>query len=379
MTARNPRTSDEIEVRGGRRPPARTEVYDWVPLSGVSPHAITLYTLLRMHVNRSRDDDLVWTGKLTLAVMMGLSRGDKIDPYITELINIGAVEKNWAGMPRHNVYTVHSLPPDGYAGALSLKRWYSEHRPLLELKRQQAKTARDARRAKKKQTDTVTPKTGQQLVTPKTGQQVTPGRGQHVALSEGEHVAPETGREPRRGFDPAVNEPSLPPASPSPQIPKQQEKEVPSPHQNPHDVLSEQERALHATCLERRPRWSASVLATVLTDPLIRERPWPLVQRAMLIGARTAKTYTPRRLLADGCPHWSQAEEELTEEQAALDRAASSGTVTDEGPPAANLLPEQRGIHSPDRAVAAPDSPARQAARTAAARAREHRLAATSR
>lgn len=378
MTARKtttPANSDAVEVRGGRKPPAKTEVFDWVPLSGVSPHAICLYNLLRMHVNRERDDEEVWTSRLTLAVMMGLSRADKIDPYLAELIKIGAVEKTWAGMPRRNRYTVHSLPPPGYAGILSLTVWYQVHKPLLELKRQQEKATRDARRQKaKEQVSAVTPKTGRQAVTPKTGQQVTPKTGRQVTPEIGLHVAPFSGREPSSEFEPALTEP--PPSSAvssdppewavAPEPEQQQENPSADEERTPLDALSEQERELHTECVTLRGRWSATVLAEVLADPAIRERPWPLVQRAFLIGARAAKTFTPKRLLSDACPHWDQAEKQLAAEAAEVEQAAAAAAGDVGGSPAANVVPEQRAGNDLF-AVAAPDSPARQEARRVAA------------
>ncbi|MCZ7479011.1 hypothetical protein [Micromonospora sp. WMMC273] len=123
---------------------------------------------------------------------------------------------------------------------------------------------------------------------------------------------------------------------------------------------------MHKACTTKRPRWSASVLAEVLADPFIRERPWPLVERAFLIAAGTAKTFTPRRLLEDACPHWDQAEKQLVDEAAAVARAAADPVA--ETPPGGgvpvNVVPEQRAGDSKAKLAA------HQAAQEAAARRR---------
>lgn len=73
--------------------------------------------------------------------------------------------------------------------------------------------------------------------------------------------------------------------------------------------LTPEESALHAEVMAARPAWSPSVLAQVLADPVIRERPdRALVRLAFLDAAATRKTFTPRRLLHDGCQSWARAE-----------------------------------------------------------------------
>jgi hypothetical protein len=58
-----------------------------------------------------------------------------------------------------------------------------------------------------------------------------------------------------------------------------------------------------------RPAWSPVVLAEVLADPAIRHRPdRALVRLAFLDAAARPKTFTPRRLLHDGCQSWGRAE-----------------------------------------------------------------------
>lgn len=191
----------DIELRTGRTGPAYTEVHDWVALSGVSPTAGFLYNLLRMHVNRKRADNEVWLSQLTLAVLCSLSRGDKLKPYLDELVAIEAIDITRGGLHRKNAFTVHSLPPTGYAGPLDIKEWHERNKAKVEERRAVQKATRDARRAQK----AVTPKSGEHPVTPKAGSPVAP--------KSGSPVTPSTGREPKE-LEPKEVEPTkTPPAS----------------------------------------------------------------------------------------------------------------------------------------------------------------------
>lgn len=74
-------------------------------------------------------------------------------------------------------------------------------------------------------------------------------------------------------------------------------------------MLTPDERALHEEVLAERPAWSPVVLAEVLADPVIRGRPdRALVRLALLDAAADASTFTPRRLLHEGCSSWARAE-----------------------------------------------------------------------
>lgn len=301
MTTSTP--GGDVELRRGREAPQWTDVHDWVSLSGVSPHALALYVLLRMHVNRGRGDDMVKTGTLTLAVLMGLSRGDKITPYLDELEKLGAIDVERGGLHRKNKYVVHQLPPAGYTGATTIKTWYERHRALIALKKAAEKVTRDARRERKKAgTKTaVTPETGEQPVTPKSGEPVTPETGQAVT--------PETGREPKE-VEPDEVEPPTPPGGSSSATPQtasdQQEKEEETPSADQQQVPAYDE-ALAAEAIAARPDWSPTTTREVLADPLIRERNPDLVRAAVRDAIATPKTTTLRRLLHDACPHWARA------------------------------------------------------------------------
>ncbi|MFI7249811.1 hypothetical protein [Micromonospora chalcea] len=302
MTA-NRTTGADVDLKRGRESPQWTDVHDWVALSGVSPGAIALYVVLRMHVNRSRDDDMVMTSTLTLAVLMGMSRGDKIKGYLDELVTLGAVDVDRSGLHRRNTYTVHQLPPPGYSGKITLKAWYEEHRALIALKRADEKAKRDARRAKAKtkgQVSPVTPDSGEQADEP-----VTPDRGEHVTPDSGEPVTPVSGREPKE-VEPDEVEPPTPPSGSS--AAGQEKEETPSADQ-PQPRSVEDDLAAELTAV--RPDWSPRVLRQVLADNAVQERSWKLVAAAFRSAATDPKTKTPRRLLHEACPHWHRAAHQL--------------------------------------------------------------------
>ncbi|OKI52868.1 hypothetical protein [Micromonospora sp. CB01531] len=300
-TTRSP--GADVDLKRGRESPQWTDVHDWVALSGVSPGAIALYVVLRMHVNRSRDDDMVKTSTLTLAVLMGMSRGDKIKGYLDELVDLGAVDVDRSGLHRRNTYTVHQLPPPGYTGKITLKAWYDEHRALIALKRADEKAKRDARRAKAKDKEQVSP------VTPDRGEQadkpVTPDPGEHVTPDSGEPVTPISGREPKE-VEPDEVEPPTPPSGSS--AAGQEEEKTPSADQ-PQPATVEDDLA--AELIAARPDWSPRALRDVLADNAVQERRWDLVAAAFRSAATDPKTKTPRRLLHDACPHWQRAAHQL--------------------------------------------------------------------
>jgi hypothetical protein len=105
---------------------------EWVILSGISAQAQALYTVLVAHVSRSREDNYVWPGMDVLASILGYRRRQTLKPYLSELTGVGALditEVRDAQGYRHNVYTVHEIAPDGYAGMRSLEEFYDQRRP----------------------------------------------------------------------------------------------------------------------------------------------------------------------------------------------------------------------------------------------------------
>jgi hypothetical protein len=92
---------------------------------GLTPVARHLYTIMVSMINRKRGDDDVWPSLDLLAVWLGFSRGDKVTPYMDELIDAGAIDKrtrHMNGFKTRNVYRVRRNPPDGWAGAKTLKQ-----------------------------------------------------------------------------------------------------------------------------------------------------------------------------------------------------------------------------------------------------------------
>ena len=103
-------------------------------------------------------------------------------------------------------------------------------------------------------------------------------------------------------LDPVSN-PS-PPSTPA-SVEEQKEEETTPKGTTPG--LTPEETAIAAEAIHARPDWSPTAVREVLADPAIRERKVDLVREAFRAAIRTEKTYTPRRLLADACPHWTQA------------------------------------------------------------------------
>lgn len=122
-----------IETRNGRTYPYGT-VGEWVPIAPVSHLAVRVYTVLRLHVNRSRGDDRAWPAQDDLAAMCGVSRRQTIAAAVTELVELGALdveaERYARGMRSRAVYTVHEAPPEGYEGPTSLREWYRANKPV---------------------------------------------------------------------------------------------------------------------------------------------------------------------------------------------------------------------------------------------------------
>uniref|UniRef100_UPI00117C1C68 hypothetical protein n=1 Tax=Streptomyces griseus TaxID=1911 RepID=UPI00117C1C68 len=111
-----------------------------LPPFGIKPHWVTfgfsasanrLYDLYNAHVNRDRGDLIVWPTLDDLAGMMGLSRGDKVTPYMRELeagggIHVRRVTKT-GGKGRRYVITLKVHPPEGFTGYLQASEWHAAH------------------------------------------------------------------------------------------------------------------------------------------------------------------------------------------------------------------------------------------------------------
>lgn len=124
-------------IISGRRYPFHV-VGDWIalaidPATGkrLSPQSRAMYSTLMMHVNHKRGDGVVWPGTAALAELSGLSRADKVKPWIDPLVRIQAVEVHvirWGERMEksRNIYVVHETPPPGYQGMTSLAEFYAD-------------------------------------------------------------------------------------------------------------------------------------------------------------------------------------------------------------------------------------------------------------
>lgn len=126
--ATTPPADAEETASWGRQAPF-TMAPDWVALSDITNTAKTLFWHIAMHVNNARGDSAAWPGRAALARRLGLSRADKVDRYVKELITLGAVEKTKReradGSNLTNHYVVHQTPPPGYQGARDLNEVYA--------------------------------------------------------------------------------------------------------------------------------------------------------------------------------------------------------------------------------------------------------------
>lgn len=113
-------TTDAIRL--GRRTDFFVKTPEWILVSGLSPQAQALYSMLLAHVNRSAEDHLSWPGLGLLAEMLGYRKQHSVIKYVRELKALGAinVDKEPCSSGRRNVYTVHETPPAGYGGHRSL-------------------------------------------------------------------------------------------------------------------------------------------------------------------------------------------------------------------------------------------------------------------
>jgi hypothetical protein len=104
----------DIVADSGQRGLRHTSIPDWVPLSGVSPEAVCLYVLLRIHCEEGANSDTS-----SIANLMGVNQTTWVDRWCRELASIGAISIT-ATAPGRCVYRVNYTPPADYEGALAL-------------------------------------------------------------------------------------------------------------------------------------------------------------------------------------------------------------------------------------------------------------------
>ncbi|MFF4292181.1 hypothetical protein ACFY0N_00825 [Streptomyces vinaceus] len=130
-------------------------IHSELPPFGLKPHWVTfafsaqanrLYDLYNAHVNRDRGDLIVWPTLDDLALMMGLSRGDKVTPYMRELETGGAVDvetlTKTGGNGRRYVITLKVHPPVGFTGPIQSSDWHHAKRDSQPARTTMAERAR---------------------------------------------------------------------------------------------------------------------------------------------------------------------------------------------------------------------------------------------
>ncbi|MBG7704901.1 hypothetical protein HCJ76_44270 [Streptomyces sp. MC1] len=133
---------EQFEVVIGRKAPL-TMVPDWVTLFPgskkspmyrgkiLSPQAKAVYNVLAMHVNVERGDSACWPSRETIADICGFSREQSVDPYLDQLDDADAIDREPITRPNGAMgvrYIVHQMPPPGYEGEQSVGEYHKRRR-----------------------------------------------------------------------------------------------------------------------------------------------------------------------------------------------------------------------------------------------------------
>ncbi|MFJ8301346.1 hypothetical protein ACIQ9R_36345 [Streptomyces sp. NPDC094447] len=149
---------EQLKIAAGRRAAPFTMVPEWVTVHpDLDPQAKALYDALAAHVNVGRADGKVWPTRLLLAMMLGWSREQSVDPYLRQLSKAGAItideDRRADGSLNRRpdgsvkkIYFVHETPPDDYTGPKNLAEFYAQAR----VKVQELREAKAAKKAAKK-------------------------------------------------------------------------------------------------------------------------------------------------------------------------------------------------------------------------------------
>jgi hypothetical protein len=344
---------DELAV--GRGEVDKTEVPDWIILSGCSARALQLYQLLRLRLNRRRRDRKVWPGLATLAVMMKLTTSESVSPYIKELKALGAIDVEHGNMPRRNIYRIHFAPPDGYAGPMCIEDWDSDPGNRLAAKkiRDLEKEKRDKMRGGSTAKRQVKPEPGKNPVQARAGKAASPDPGKIRDQEPGKTLAHDpgffgveplgvtggssvTGRSPSASSEDAAASCAAP--AEQQHTPEQQQEEAQFSKIEDQEAgyaadgypltVTDWEAELIGELVRRRPDWGPRLTRIAVGHPSVRARTADnpgLVRRTFLLAAADKGrpkegyrgTYTPKRLTTDGCPLWSRALAEMDAEAAA--------------------------------------------------------------
>ncbi|MEU5181169.1 hypothetical protein AB0G49_14065 [Streptomyces longwoodensis] len=133
---------EQFEVVVGRKAPL-TMVPDWVTLFPgskkspmyrgkiLSPQAKAVYNVLAMHVNVERGDSACWPSRETIADICGFSREQSVDPYLDQLDEADAIDREPIIRPNGAMgirYIVHQMPPPGYDGEQNIGEYHKRRR-----------------------------------------------------------------------------------------------------------------------------------------------------------------------------------------------------------------------------------------------------------
>lgn len=124
--------SSGIFARKGRRAPF-TQVPEWVMLHPeLSDTGYRVYCILLAHVNGQKGDGRAYPGQKAVGLMINRHRNTIGKVINDELQPLGMVEVEVErygtnSSRRRNVYIVHELPPEEYAGVDSITDWHEAH------------------------------------------------------------------------------------------------------------------------------------------------------------------------------------------------------------------------------------------------------------
>lgn len=133
---------EQFEVVVGRKAPL-TMIPDWVTLYPgskkspmyrgkiLSPQAKAVYNVLAMHVNVERGDSACWPSRETIADICGFSREQSVDPYLDQLDEADAIDREPITRPNGAMgvrYIVHQMPPPGYEGEQNVGEYHNRRR-----------------------------------------------------------------------------------------------------------------------------------------------------------------------------------------------------------------------------------------------------------
>jgi hypothetical protein len=293
--ADNGETAEDVADFGmGSRAPF-AQIPDWIILADISNTAKVLYCHVAMHMNFQRGDRAVWPSRATLARRMGYSRPDKVDPFIRELVKIGAMKKvaqqRADGGNANNRYLINAMPPEGYPGHASLTEAYQHDRARYA----------DTTPAPKRGPGSEQGKQAKPQVTPR------PRNGGHPRPRDEGHPWPRDEGPNKKKFNQTKNNPPSGPPSHS--------GTAPADAQNGGEELREDKDPLIAAALALRPGWTAGQIRSALALDAVQARPANLRGPALLALAADVDTVHPHRLAVDG-PWWRAAAEVATKPSA---------------------------------------------------------------